>query len=306
MDDLDFVGAPTTPPPKTPPAPAARPVRKSEPSPLYDAKLALDFFKLAGTAEQFPVGATIFEEGEKTRGLFSKGARVYLLLDGGVALTRQGKPLDLVMPGEIFGEMAVIAETPRSASASAWKNSRVLSLDEKQFLNSLQQIPEFALMLIAIMAQRLHRSVAKLIGSQQSPSQARVNKNTLDKKLLADLRSELGDPPLSRMQAGGAIVMQGATGVFMYVVVEGRIAIAASGRTLEYVESGGVFGEMALIDNAGRAASATAETASAWFVVARNDLLSLVAAKPSFGIALLRSMSERIRHIGDLLCAEKS
>jgi CRP/FNR family cyclic AMP-dependent transcriptional regulator len=133
MDDLDFMGTPPA-KPAPPPKPAAAP---AEPASLYQPRLALEFFKLGGSLEQFPAGKQIFAENDKTGGLFSKGARIYLLLDGDVMLTRGGKPLDLVPPGEIFGEMAAIAEAPRSATATARKNCRVLSLDEKQFQSGL-------------------------------------------------------------------------------------------------------------------------------------------------------------------------
>jgi CRP-like cAMP-binding protein len=136
MDDLDFSNTPPVPAPAAanPPAPApvaAKPPPAPEPVSLYEPKLALAFFKLAGSVESFAAGTQIFAENEKTSGFFSKGARIYLLLDGDVTLTRGGKPLELVLPGEIFGEMAAIAEMPRSATATARKACRVLSLDER-------------------------------------------------------------------------------------------------------------------------------------------------------------------------------
>jgi CRP-like cAMP-binding protein len=60
---------------------------------------------------------------------------------------------------------------------------------------------------------------------------------------------------------------------------------------------------MALVERSGRAATATAETDSAWLLIARNDFLAMVRSKPAFGMALLRSMGERVQHIGALLRA---
>jgi CRP-like cAMP-binding protein len=297
MDDLDFSGKPRVPDPK----PVAKPSPPSEPASLYEPRLALEFFKIAGTLEQFPAGKQIFAENEKSGGLFSKGARIYLLLDGDVTLTLKGKPVELVLPGEIFGEVAAIAEMPRSATATARKACRVLSLDQKQFLHSLQHMPEFALMLMAVMAQRLRRSIAKLGETRKSSVAVPVQKNSLDRKMLTELQHELGDPVPTVAPAGKNVVTKGAVGACMFVVTKGRIAISVDGVVIEYVEAGGVFGEMALVERAGRAATATAETESAWLLIARNDFLSMVKARPTFGIALLRSMAGRVQHTGRLL-----
>jgi len=297
MDDLDFSGKPAAAPA---PKPVAKPKPPSEPASLYEPRLALEFFKIAGTLEQFPAGKQVFAENEKTGGLFSKGARIYLLLDGDVTLTVKGKPLELVLPGEIFGEMAAIADTPRSATATARKACRMLSIDEKAFLLSLQQMPEFALMLMSVMAQRLRRSIGKLAEVKKSVA-ALVQKNSLDKKALSELQYQLGDPQPTVAQAGQNVVTQGAVGACMFVVTQGRIAISVDGKVIEHVGPGGVFGEMALVERAGRAATATAETDSAWFLLARNDFLAMVKAKPAFGIALLRAMAGRVQHVGKLL-----
>jgi CRP-like cAMP-binding protein len=297
MDDLDFSVKPGAPTQK----PAATPVPPSEPISLYEPRLALEFFKIAGTLEQFPAGKQIFAENEKASGFFSKGARIYLLLDGDVALTVKGKPLELVLPGETFGEMAAIADMPRSATATARKNCKVLSLDEKQFQNSLQKKPEFALMLMSVMAQRLRRSVARLADAKTPSLTALVQKNLMDKKMLAELQHEIGNPTPTVAPAGRSIVTQGSFGAAMFVVIQGRIAISVDGLVIEHIGPGGVFGEMALVDRAGRAATATTETESAWLLIARNDFLTMVKSKPSFGSAMLRAMSGRVQHIGNLL-----
>lgn len=303
MDDLDFSSM--TPAPAKPAAPqspvAAKPPAAPEAASLYEPKLALAFFKLAGTQEQFAAGTQIFAENEKTSGFFSKGARIYLLLDGDVILTRAGKPLDLVPPGEIFGEMATIAEMPRSATATARKNCRVLSLDEKSFLQSLQQMPEFALMLMSVMAQRLRRGLARLASAQKPVVEALDHAGTLDKKMLTELASALGDPTPSTAAAGKVVVTKGAVGACMFVVTEGRIAISVDDKVIEHVGPGGSFGEMALVDKSGRSATATAETDCAWLLIGRNEFLAMVKTRPAFGIALMRSLSARVLHIGKLL-----
>lgn len=296
MEDLDF-SQPPTPPVKPAIAPK---IPEVEVSP-YDPKLALKFFKIAGETESFAAGTRIFAEQDKPgSGFFSKGARVYLLLEGQVALTLKGKPLNLVLPGETFGEIAVISDVPRSATATANKNCRVLSLDEKRFLSSLQQEPGFALMLISMMTQQLQRGVARLLASKQ-PLPPREGGRGLDQGILGEFRQAMGDPIPTSMKTGDALVSKGALGVCMFVVTEGEVSIALNGQVVERIGPGGVFGETALLGPTSRAATVTAESDGAWIPVSRDAFLRMVKARPAIGIALLRSMSERLQHIGSLL-----
>lgn len=294
MDDLDF-SSPA--PAKKAEAVAIGAVQSTAQSPLYSPKLALEFFRSAGTVEQKPGGKPIFVENEKTGGLFSKGARMYLLLEGEVGLLIKGKFFGVVKQGDIFGELAVIAGLPRSATAMAKTDCKLLSLDEKQFHSALQKAPGFALMLMSIMVNRLRQSIAKLAAAGVSGGAAADRSSVLDKKMLTDLQSALDGQTPAEFSAGKVIVSAGAVGAFMYVVTQGSVAISVGDNMVERVSAGAIFGEMALVDRSARAATATAETDCALLSIGRNDFLTLVQAKPVFGASLLKSIAERMQHL---------
>jgi CRP-like cAMP-binding protein len=81
----------------------------------------------------------------------------------------------------------------------------------------------------------------------------------------------------------------------MYVVIEGLVSISIRGAVVERVGPGGIFGEMALVDQSPRAANAVAEADCALLAINRNVFLNLVKSEPSFGIALLSATAERLR-----------
>ena len=98
----------------------------------------------------------------------------------------RNKFFGVVKPGDVFGELAVIAALPRSATAMAKINCRVLSLDEKQFHAALERKPEFALMLMSTMVQRLRQSIAKL-GTARPKVTPAEHSDILDRRTLAGL-----------------------------------------------------------------------------------------------------------------------
>ena len=296
-DDLDFSAPPPPPPPAKAEAVARIVAQPTAQSPLYSPALALEFVRSSGTVEQKPGGKPIFAENDKAGGLFGKAARMYLLLEGEVGLMLKNKFFGVIKQGDVFGELAVIAGLPRSATAMAKTDCKVLSLDEKQFHAALQKTPDFALMLMSIMGLRLRQSVAKLNAAGAASPPPADRSNVFDKKMMVELARELTDQPPMPFDSGKAIITAGAVGAFMYVVVDGRVAITIGERVIERIGPGGIFGEMALVDRSARAANATAETNCALFSIGRNDFLALVKAKPVFGALLLKSIAERMQNL---------
>jgi len=282
MDELDFskpAGKPAGPPP-----------------PPVNLAASLDFFRSAGVAENVDTGTNIFVEDEKA-GMFSfKSRKMYLLLEGEVNLIAANRLIGVVRAGEIFGEMAAISESPRSATAQAMSACQLMSLDEKQFHSALRQKPEFALMLLGVMIARLRATLARLSGMPSAPAALKETR-VFDKAMLSALAKGLGDPALVRYERGKVIMVQGQTGAFMYVVLEGRVAISLRGATVERVGPGGVFGEMALVDQAARAANAAAQTDCVLLAINRTVFMNLVKSDPTFGVSLLAATAERLRSV---------
>ena len=291
MKDLDFSAKPTP----HPEAVARASAQVAAQSPLYQPAVALEFFRSAGTIEEQPAGKPFFSESEKAGGLFSKNARMYLLLEGEAGLMLGNKFFGVVKPGDVFGELAVIAGLPRSATAMAKIKCRVLSLDEKQFRAALEKKPEFALMLMSIMVQRLRQSIAKR--GAAAPAAPAERSDILERKALAELHAELGRSEPAVFQAGKLIMSTGAVGAFMYVVLEGRVAISVGKNVVEHVGPGGMFGELALVDRSARAATATADADCKLLAINRNEFINLVRTKPEFGASLLKSIALRMQQL---------
>jgi CRP-like cAMP-binding protein len=285
MDDLDF----SAPKPK-PAAPAAPP-----PKPVYDAAMALEFFRAGGKAEAVPAGTRFFAEDEKAG--FLKRDKMYLLLDGEVALMARGKAIGTVKIGEIFGEMAAISESPRTATAVAKTACRVIALDDREFQKALQAKPDFALMLMGMMVLRLRGMLLRLGQNSLSSSGGGAESRVFDKAMVSALAKGLGHGAMARHAAGAVLFKEGAPGALAYVVQEGRIAVSIQGRIVQRVGPGGIFGEMALVDQSTRAASAAAETDCALLAINRAVFLNLVKANPEFGAALLAAVAERVRFV---------
>jgi CRP/FNR family cyclic AMP-dependent transcriptional regulator len=102
---------------------------------------------------EFAAGEIIFAEGEL-------GDCMFAVLEGEVAIKRQGKVLESVTAGGIFGEMALIDREPRSASAVAATSCRVAAVGQKRFMFLVQQTPYFALEIMHVLATRLRRNTA--------------------------------------------------------------------------------------------------------------------------------------------------
>jgi CRP-like cAMP-binding protein len=115
----------------------------------------MQLFKNDPDAQTVAAGEVIFREGEE-------GKVLYYIQQGEVELTVNGKPLGTLGEGSIFGEMAIIESGPRSATAKARSDCRLVAVDEKRFLFLVQQTPFFALNVMRTLAKRLREMDARI------------------------------------------------------------------------------------------------------------------------------------------------
>lgn len=113
----------------------------------------LELFKRESDVRTFQAGDTIFAEGDAGDSMFG-------VLEGEVAIQKSGHVLETVGIGGLFGEMSLIDESPRSATAVAVTQCKVAALGRKRFTFLVQQTPYFALEIMHVLAVRLRRSAA--------------------------------------------------------------------------------------------------------------------------------------------------
>jgi CRP/FNR family transcriptional regulator, cyclic AMP receptor protein len=151
-------------------------------------------------------------------------------------------------------------------------------------------------MLMSIMINRLRGMISRLLGTPAAAADATKETRVFDKAMLSTLAKGLGEQGTVRYDRGKVIMVQGQAGAFMYVVLEGRVAITLRGTVVERVGPGGVFGEMALVDQGARTANANAEADCVLLAINRQIFLNLVKADPTFGVSLLTAIAERVRN----------
>tara|TARA_X000000950_G_scaffold208683_1_gene250939 strand:+ start:2210 stop:2566 length:357 start_codon:yes stop_codon:yes gene_type:complete len=97
----------------------------------------------------------IFKQGEK-------GNEAYLLLDGRIAIEVNGKKVSEISEMEIFGEMSLILNKPRSASIRVLKPSIVLPINQKILEELLEKSPPIVKSMVKQLSYRLAQCDAEI------------------------------------------------------------------------------------------------------------------------------------------------
>jgi CRP-like cAMP-binding protein len=104
------------------------------------------------------------------------------------------------------------------------------------------------------------------------------------------------DKQATSFAAGGFVFKAGDPGETMFIITEGEIDILdGSGTTLETAGPGSIFGELALIDDAPRSATAVAKTDCRLVAVDRRRFEYMVQETPFFGLAVMKVLADRLR-----------
>lgn len=122
--------------------------------------------------------------------LFSAGdppERVYLLLRGRVKIfqvAENGKEiiLDVVGKGDVVGDMAVVADGERTASAQAIDETVAVSITWEDFAHLVQQSPRLAFAMMELMAHRLAGAQRAFMNMVSKPVSARLADTLLNRQ----------------------------------------------------------------------------------------------------------------------------
>ena len=115
--------------------------------------MALDLSVFNRFAVTLKAGSVIFCE-------YEPGDSFYLIQSGRVKIVKIfgsiEKTIDILQPGEFFGEMALLEEAPRSATIIAMEETKCLEFNRENFEILMQGNPQIALKLLKLFAKRIY------------------------------------------------------------------------------------------------------------------------------------------------------
>ena len=131
----------------------------------------MDMAAFGRFARTFQAGEMIFSE-------FEPGDTFYLIQSGRVRLVKLvgdlEKTLDILQPSEMFGEMAILENSPRSATAIALDTVTALEFNSQNFEVLMLGNPQIALKLLKMFCKRIYDSKRRVMILTLGDPQAKV------------------------------------------------------------------------------------------------------------------------------------
>lgn len=97
--------------------------------------------------------------------------------------------------------------------------------------------------------------------------------------------------------SGEKVFLEDEIGDAMYMVRSGRIDVITYGTVLENIRTGGIFGEMALIDDGLRSAAAIAAEPTEVVAIDKPAFLAIIRNNPQFALRVMNLLATRLRRM---------
>jgi len=244
----------------------------------------LDALAANAARETAARGAVVLREG-------AAGTDAFVVIDGRLEVQIAGKsgplPLAVLGPGDLFGEVAILAGVEgRTASVVALTPATLLRIDGAAFAQAIQDDPHVRTELEAVaerMALGRFIKSATLLGD-------------LPPGALAQLAERVR---VRRVAAGEAVIRQGEPGEECFLIRTGQLDVIVSEdgaeRRLATLHTGMLFGEAALLTGAPRNATVRANAESELVVLRRDDVLAAMSSERELAEHLEALMQARSR-----------
>jgi CRP-like cAMP-binding protein len=118
--------------------------------PLFAHCSRKDLASVAAIADEvdLPAGQELTREGDL-------GREFFVLVDGTADVTKDGTKVNALGPGDFFGEIALVAQMPRTATVVTTSPVHALVMRDLEFRGMLKRQPEIQLKILEALAERL-------------------------------------------------------------------------------------------------------------------------------------------------------
>jgi CRP-like cAMP-binding protein len=119
----------------------------------------LKVIAMMGETRTYRAKERLFEKGDE-------GDAAYVIIDGAVDVMVRiddgEQSVATLHKGEVFGELAVLCDQPRSTAIAAHSDLEVLRLDRSVVLNLMREFPDILLEMVRILGRRLENTTKEL------------------------------------------------------------------------------------------------------------------------------------------------
>jgi CRP/FNR family transcriptional regulator, cyclic AMP receptor protein len=118
--------------------------------PLFSQCSKRELAEIAGIADEIdlPEGKVLIREG-------ARGHEFFVLLEGTAAVTKRGRKRSTMDAGDFFGEIALVSNSPRTATVTATSPIRALVITARDFRGLLEHSPQIQVKVLKALAERL-------------------------------------------------------------------------------------------------------------------------------------------------------
>jgi len=191
---------------------------------------------------------TIFEAGDQATHFFVVGS-------GSLEVLVNRKRVNILKPGDSFGEQALLHNTPRSATVRTLDKCTLWGVDRKAFREAVELVNG--------------RNYQENKVFLESVPMFSVLTSSQKENLLAVMAGQ-------KFPAGKRIVMEGETGELLYIIKDGTVSCSVEGKEIRKMRKGDYFGEQALLTNSIRTATVVAFEDVRLLSISRNQLTEVL------------------------------
>jgi CRP-like cAMP-binding protein len=220
---------------------------------------------------RFEAGDRIIQQGEP-------GDSFYVICEGRASVLREddglAHPVAALEAGEFFGEVALLAGGPRTASVYALTDDTlVLEISGQLLMELARRHPGVAAALKTFCRQRLLSNL--------------LSTSAVFRPLERNERRELATRFRARdALAGEVVIAEGARGDGLYVILAGEVEVLREGTVAGTLGAGDVFGEMSLLDGVPAVATVRALRRTSLLRLPPGDLVAVLERYPAVRLHL--------------------